>query len=293
MRFDWTDLQVFLHVCEAGSMTAAAERCHLTVAAVSARVRTLEEANGVLLLQRHARGVSPTVAGEVLSRHARVVFDQVQRLESDLLHARAASTRRIVLLANSSALARPMVPALIDLGAPDSPPQIVVRESSSEATVLALRSGAADVGIVSDAVDTRGLVTQALGPDPLVLAVARTHPLAERHAVSFQEVLDPPWVAWGEQSALSTHLLVRALALGTPLRPRITWPQLEGVLQLVARGVGVTVLPRAVVERHANPGIACVRLDEAWAQRQLLACHAEGGDRVRAQLAQGLQRAWT
>jgi hypothetical protein len=69
MRFDWTDLQVFLQVCEAGSMTRAATRCHLTLAAVSSRIRNLEEVNGIVLLVRHARGVSPAAAGEVVARH--------------------------------------------------------------------------------------------------------------------------------------------------------------------------------------------------------------------------------
>lgn len=292
MRFDWTDLQIFLHVCEAGSMTTAAGRCHLTLAAVSARIRSLEAASGVVLLQRRPRGVSPTTAGEVLARHARGVFEQVQRLERDLLHARAATARPCVLLANSSALARPLAAALLDAGGTGLRQEIVVRESSSEATVFAIRSGAADVGIVSDAVDTRELVEVELGADPLVLVVPAAHALARRQSVRFQEVLEQPWVTWGEQSALSTHLLVRALALGASLRGRLSYPRLAGVLQLVAAGAGLTVLPQAVLGRHPIEGIACVRLEDAWAQRRLLACHLAGGPPMRARLATSLRRHW-
>ena len=292
MRFDWTDLQIFLHVCEAGSMTGAAQRCHLTLAAVSARIRSLESTNGVVLLQRRARGVSPTTAGEVLVRHGRGVFEQIQRLERDLLHARAATARSTVLLANSSALARPLAAALLEAGGTELQQEIIVRESSSEATVLALRSGAADVGIVSDAVHTRGLVQVELGPDPLVLVVPTTHALARRQSVSFREVLDQPWVTWGEQSALSTHLLVRALALGARLRARLSYPRLAGVLQLVANGAGLTVLPQALVSRDPGAGVACVPLEDAWAQRRLVACHLDGGDPMRAHLATSLRRHW-
>jgi DNA-binding transcriptional LysR family regulator len=293
MRFDWTDLQIFLHVSEAGSMTAAAARSHLTLAAVSARIRSLEDGNGILLLQRHARGVSPTPAGEVLAHHARLVFDQVQRLERDLLHARGAGTRHTVLLANSSALARPLTDAVAGLSGLAFDQGVVVRESSSEATVQAIRSGAADVGIVSDAADTRGLATRDLGPDPLVLVVPRAHPLAGRDAVLFKEALAQPWVAWGEQSALSTHLLMRALRLGARMEARITYPQASGVLRLVAGGVGVTVLPHAVVGQYpAAAEVACVRLAEDWADRRLLVCHLEGSDPVRARLAESLWRQW-
>lgn len=293
MRFDWTDLQVFLQVCEAGSMTAAGERCHLTLAAVSARIRSLEESNGIVLLQRRPRGVVPTAAGEVLARHARTVLEQVQRLERDLLHARHPCAPGLVLLANSAALARPLAPALADMAACGA--TVLVRESPSEATVQALRSGAADVGIVSDAVETRGLVSRVLGPDPLVLVVARDHALAGRASLRFGQALAQPWIGWGEHSALSTHLLMRAAALGVGFHTRITYPDAKGVLLLVARGLGVSVLPRAVVDAHAHTGaaaIACVPLEEAWAQRRLLVCHREGGDPQRARLVDSVERAW-
>ncbi|HEX7891531.1 MAG TPA: LysR family transcriptional regulator [Ramlibacter sp.] len=289
MRFDWTDLQIFLHVCEAGSMTGAAARCHLTLAAVSARIRSLEDSSGIVLLERQARGVTPTPAGEVLAAHARVVFDQLQQLERDLLHRRSGTAPQTVLLANSAALARPLADALV---APEQG-AVLVRESASEATVQALLSGAADVGIVSDAVVTRGLVAMDLGPDPLVAVVAQAHPLAARSSVRFDEVLEQPWIAWGEQSALSTHLQLRAVASGHRIQARITYPRLDGVLRLVARGLGVTILPQALVASHAAASaIACLPLEDAWANRRLLVCHLEGDEPARRQLADGIGRLW-
>ncbi|HEY1228134.1 MAG TPA: LysR family transcriptional regulator [Ramlibacter sp.] len=314
MRFDWTDLQVFLHVCDAGTMTRAAERCHLTLAAVSARVRALEEANDLVLLHRHARGVAPTEAGEVLASHARLVFEQVQRLERDLLQAQGAAPRPAVLLANSSALARPLADAIADVQDHDASRPIVVRESASEATVQALRSAAADAGLVSDAVDTRGLVTRELGSDPLVLVVPRAHPLAATSSVTFREVLAHPWVRYAEHSALSLHLQLRAMALGAPIRTMAAYPTVAGVLRLVGCGLGVSVLPRALVDAGAIPvrpelvegpapastgsartawgDITCITLDEPWAQRRLLVCHAQGNDPWRLRLADALVRHW-
>lgn len=294
MRFDWTDLRVFLHVCDAGSMTGAAARCHLTLAAVSARIRSLEESSGIVLLERRARGVAVTAAGEVLAAHARLVFDQLLRLERDLLNARSSLARPTVLLANSSALspARPLADVLAQVQAADGRP-VLVRESPSEATVQALRSGAAEVGIVSDAVETRGLLTEDLGPDPLVLVVPGTHGLAASKAVSFREAVAHPWIALGEQSALSVHLQMRALALGTRIDARICYPTLEGVLRLVESGRGVTVLPLAVLQPHsALTRVDCIPLEESWAQRRLLVCRAPGADPSRGDLAARISRGW-
>jgi len=275
MRFDWTGLQVFLQVCEAGSMTAAAQRCHLTLAAVSARIRQLEEANGLVLLQRLPRGVAPTPAGEVLAAHARTLLEQVRRMEHELAHAQGGATRPFVLLANSSSLARPFGTAVAR--ALDDR-TLLVRESASEASVQAVRRGAADVAIVSDAVDTRGLLTSDLGADPLVVVATRAHGFASRAALPFADALQQPWIRWSELGALATHLQLRALASGHAIDPRVTFPALDGVLQLVAAGAGITVLPHALVQAHAGAGtVACVRLQEDWAQRRLVACRLEGG----------------
>jgi DNA-binding transcriptional LysR family regulator len=283
MRFEWSDLRIFLAVCEAGSMTRAAARCHLTLAAVSARMRKLEETVGVALLRRHARGVQPSPAGEALAVHARVLFEQMQAIESDLLRAPRVAVRRCVLLVNSSALAGSLADVLAMFSpAPDQP--LLVRESYSEATVQAVRSGAADLGIVSDAVDVRGLVTADLGADPLVVAVPRGHALASRDSISLQEALGQPWVSWGEHGALSAHLQMRALALGTPIVPRVTYPALPGLLRWIEEGHGVTVLPAATVRGSASTRIACVPLADRWARRRLLVCRVDDEDRCRSAL---------
>jgi DNA-binding transcriptional LysR family regulator len=293
MRFDWTDLRIFLHVCDAGSMTAAAERAHLSLAAVSARMRSLEEANGVVLLERQARGVAPTDAGLVLAAHAREVFGQVQQLERDLLVLRQGETRRTVLLTNSSALTRPLQDAVVTVERSGRSRGVLVRESASEATVQAIRAGVADVGIVSDSVETRGLIAHDLGLDPLVFAVAPGHAFASRESVSFEDALSQPWIAWGEQSALSTHLLMHAMAQGQRFQPRITYPRANAVLQLVAQGLGVTVLPQAVlVQQAAAAEVVCVKLEESWAQRRLLVVHQEGGDAARGALARAVVEHW-
>ena len=71
MRFDLTDLSLFRHVVEAGSITHGAERANLALAAASTRIRNMEEALGAALLLRARHGVTPTQAGRTLLQHAR------------------------------------------------------------------------------------------------------------------------------------------------------------------------------------------------------------------------------
>ena len=77
---DLIDLRLFLHVVEQGSITAGADRSHMTLASASARVRALEDALGTPLLVRERRGAQPTPAGQTLARHAQQVLAQVGQL---------------------------------------------------------------------------------------------------------------------------------------------------------------------------------------------------------------------
>ncbi|MES2939355.1 MAG: LysR family transcriptional regulator [Pseudomonadota bacterium] len=273
MRFDWTDLRLFLHACDGGSMTAAAQRAHLTLAAVSARLRALEQDAGVPLLRRHARGVVPTAAGEALARHARVVCHQLDALRRDIGAGAPPAPGQTILLANSSVSARPLHRVVGDVLARHAGARLVLRESGSEVTVHALHTGAADVGIVSDAAATEGLVVRELGADPLVLIAPAGHPLALSAALRFSDAFAHDWVAWREDGALHTHLAMQALRAGGALRIAVGVPTAAGVVDLVARGFGISVLPRALLDCTAPAAPLAVReLREPWALRRLLVC---------------------
>ena len=72
MRFDFTDLNLFRHAVEAGSITHGAQRSNLALAAASTRIRKMELAFGTDLLVRGRAGVTPTQAGRTLLQHAHI-----------------------------------------------------------------------------------------------------------------------------------------------------------------------------------------------------------------------------
>ena len=84
MRSDLIDLQLFIAVADARSITEGAARVNLALASASERIKGLEEALGVALLKRGRRGVELTAAGESLLGHARIVMHNVEALQSDL-----------------------------------------------------------------------------------------------------------------------------------------------------------------------------------------------------------------
>ena len=104
MRFDLTDLSLFRHVVEAGSITHGAERAHLALAAASTRIRQMEQALGAALLVRGRGGVTPTQAGRTLLQHARTILGQAERLREDLSAYAGGLAGQVRVLSNTNAL---------------------------------------------------------------------------------------------------------------------------------------------------------------------------------------------
>ena len=104
MRFDLTDLQLFVHILDCGTLTAAAGRAHMTLASASERVRGMEAQLGCALLARQARGVRPTAAGHTLGQHARDVLARMQRLRGDMAEYGAGLAGHVRVCGNTSAV---------------------------------------------------------------------------------------------------------------------------------------------------------------------------------------------
>ena len=104
MRFDFTDLNLFRHIVEAGSITHGAERSNLALAAASTRIRKMELAFGTELLIRGRAGVTPTPAGRTLLQHARGILAQTERLQEDLTPFARGLAGQVRVLSNTNAL---------------------------------------------------------------------------------------------------------------------------------------------------------------------------------------------
>ncbi len=112
MRFDLTDMRLFVSVVECGSLTHGARAMHLALASVSERIAGMEAALGAPLLERNRRGVRPTAAGETLVRHARSILGQVEQMRGELRTYATGLKGRIRLLSNTAAMAAFLPPQL-------------------------------------------------------------------------------------------------------------------------------------------------------------------------------------
>lgn len=273
MHFDLTDLRLYLNILYTGNITAGAARSHLSLAAASARIRAMEASLGIDLLQRNRRGVTPTAAGKALAQHARVLLQNAERLQQDLAEYAKGVKGQVRLLCNTTAITEYLPELLADFLRDHPNLDIDLQELPSARIIHALRQGAADLGIVSDAVDTGDLQTRPFRDDPLVLILPHDHPLSDTEEIRFNDTLHHDYVGLNANSALAIYLEEQALHTGSRMQIRIRADGFDGVMRMVARGAGLAIVPLAAIERGAAAApFKSVVLTEPWAQRKLLLC---------------------
>ena len=273
MHFDLIDLRLFLHTAECGNITAGARRSHLSLPAASARIRAMEASLGTPLLERNRRGVQPTPAGQALLQHARLIGQQVERLQFDLAHYAKGQQGQVRLLCNTAALTE-YLPELLASYLADNPGiSVDVQELPSLRIVQAITQGMADLGIISTAAPSAHLQTLPFRDDPLVLVTPLDHPLAAAPAPSFIDCLAHGHVGLGANSALALYLEEQALREGHRMQVRVRAEGFDGVIRMVAGGAGIGVVPLASVQRWQGVlPMHWVALREDWANRRLLLC---------------------
>lgn len=271
MRFDLSDLRLFLAVVDAGSITHGAAAANLSLAAASERLRDMEASGGVSLLDRGRRGVTPTRAGEALAHHARLVLRQIGTMQAELSEHARGFRGSIRLVANSAATNEHLPDRLAPWLAAHPRIDIDLAERTSSEIPKAVRGGLAEIGILSDAAETGGLRTAPFAVDRLVVVLPRDHPLAREKRIAFARIFDEDQI--GFAGALQQHIDEHAARAGHRLRPRIRLRSFEAVCRMAAEGVGIGIVPETAARRcRRSLRIAFVPLSDAWATRRLLLC---------------------
>lgn len=273
MRFDFTDLNLFRHIVEAGSITHGAQRSNLALAAASTRIRKMELAFGAEFLVRGRQGVTPTQAGRTLLQHARTILAQSERLQEDLIPYARGLAGQVKVFSNTNALTEFLPETLSSFLTAYPDISVDIEERLSDEIVGLIAEGAADIGIVAGTVDYAGLHTFPFKSDRFVLVVPRDHPLAGRSRLGFAEVLDYDMVGLDRASAIQRFLAEKANRIGRPLKLRVQLRSFDAICRLVECHVGVGIVPETTVQRtERNMAITSVRLSDSWALRELTIC---------------------
>jgi len=269
MQFDLTDLRLFVLTAEKRNITRAAAGRNLSLAAASARIKSLELQAGLPLLYREARGVRLTPAGEAFLHHARGVLHQSEQLRADMQEYAGGLRGHLRVFANTTAVTDFLPEILPGFLAGNPKINIDLQEKPNAEIARGVLDARADIGIVSGKIDTLGLQAIHFSTDRLVLATAKNHRFARRKKIAFAETLDEDAVGMQQGSTLQTFLGQVVDSLGKPLKLRIQLSSFDAMCRMIGAGVGVGIVPESAARRNqASMGIALIELVDAWSVRE-------------------------
>ena len=206
MRLDLADLQLFLCIVDAGSITQGAARANLALASASERLRSIETDVGVALLERRPRGVVTTEAGEALAHHARLILRQQALLKGELRDFANGVRGTLHFYANTAALTEFLPSRLAPWLMVRPHLHLDLKERTSAEIINIVATGLAEAGMVSDTVNAQTLQLQPVAQSHLVLIMSAGHHLAQCRMVSLADVLHEPFVGLAPGNALVSDL---------------------------------------------------------------------------------------
>lgn len=270
-------LQHFVAVAEEEHFTRAAQRINIVQSALSSSIRTLEEELNAKLFVRTTRQVRLTAAGKVFLEKARTALDAVREAR-EAVTAVASLKRGTLSIGTVQSL-----PAFLDLPAllalfHAQHPAIEVRlsQGSSSDLIEKVRSGQLDLAILPLCEPPDDIATKLIACDALVLICPPGHAFAGRSDVTLAAIADEPFVdfepTWGTR-----RLVDRGFAeAGVERRTAFEVSDLNTLLDLVAHGLGVALVPEAIAEaRRSSLGI--VELAEPEICWELVVAYAVQG----------------
>ncbi len=240
-------MRVLREVALRGSFSAAAESLSFTQSAVSQQIAALEREAGAILVERSARGVRLTDAGEAVVRHAEGILSKLAEAEAELEAIAGLRGGRLRLAAFESAAATVM-PIAISAFAQQYPAvELSMTLLEPEEAVAALRAGDIDLAITFGAGkredrDGEGVTHHHLLEDPMYLVLPPNHPLARKRGVRLADLADEPWIGGAPDCECNRMISQACLRFGFDPRIAFETDDYSAVQGFVAAGVGVSLI---------------------------------------------------
>jgi DNA-binding transcriptional LysR family regulator len=266
-------LRVLHEVARQGSFSAAADALSYTQSAISQQIAALERETGTTLVDRGARGIRLTDAGEALVKHADAILTRICDAEAEL-EAIAGLRGGRVRLASFATAGSTFVPHAIATFHEQHPEvEILLKESDPEDSVPALKAGQLDIAILFEphgAGDLTDLEQVHLLEDPMSVVLPEDHPLASKTKVRLKDLSEESWVQ--TTSSCPCGVIVADQCRAAGFEPRVAFESDDylTVQGLVAAGVGVAMIPSLGLAAY-RPDVAIRPLIGAHPKRDIFA----------------------
>jgi LysR family hydrogen peroxide-inducible transcriptional activator len=245
-----TELRYVVAVARERHFGRAAQSCHVSQPTLSVAIRKLEEELGLKLFERRASHVAPTDIGERIVAQARRVLDEASAVREIARQGRdpLAAPLRLGTIYTIGPYLLPGLIRQLQRKAPQM--QLLLSENFTLKLIEQVRNGEIDVAIVALPLPPCGLSVRAVYDEPFVVAVPRRHAWSRRKAIASAELAHETMLLLGSGHCFRDQVLdvcpERSPAPESPNGMQRTFEgsSLETIRQMVATGIGITVMPR-------------------------------------------------
>ncbi|MFY2765466.1 LysR substrate-binding domain-containing protein [Arenimonas sp. MALMAid1274] len=247
------DLRYLVALADVLHFGRAAEACHVSQPTLSTQIKKLEDELGVALVERAPRHVMLTPAGQDIAARARRVLSEVEQMRETARRTSdpEAGTVRLGLFPTLGPYLLPHVVPRIRARFPRL--ELLLVEEKTEVVLAMLRDGKLDAAVLALPLHEDWLETEFLFEEPFLLAVPEGHPLSHRHDLRLEELSDQHLLLLEEGHCLRDQALEVCALAGAGEKDGFRATSLETLRQMVAAGVGVTLLPTLAVKPPVSP----------------------------------------
>lgn len=257
----YKNMLAFIHAAESTTFAEAAEKLHVTQPALSSAIKKMEQQIGGLLFSRTTRRVELTPEGQTfLPTAKRLVSDWDEAIQDmQNLFAMNQGTLRIAAMPSFAESRLPISLKQYHKRWPNI--RIRVMDVVMEDVIDAVLSGRAELGFTFEPDNMDGLEFSPIGQDQFIGVVPPNHPLSSAESVDWKTLLSYPFVAMNRESAVRRWTEDIAQAVG-PLKIIAETSQLGSLGQLIAQGLGISVVPALCQQQMERKGLLCLPIDD-------------------------------
>jgi LysR family hydrogen peroxide-inducible transcriptional activator len=275
-------LRYLVTVAETLHFGQAADRCNVTQSTLSAGIRELESLLGVTLIERQSRRrvMMTPVGHEIVARAQRLLLEAETLV--DVAAARTKPLAGLLRMGVIPTIGPYLLPAALPALRRQYPDlRLYLHEALTDTLLERLAVGRLDAVLVATPFDLRGMVSLDLGEEDVVAALPADHPLAAHDTVSEADLANETLLMLEDGHCLRDHALSACHLDPGRADTRFQATSVSTLTQMVAAGLGVTLLPRMAVAREVPPkgGVVVRNLAETRPARTLVLAWRPGAAR--------------
>jgi LysR family hydrogen peroxide-inducible transcriptional activator len=248
------DLRYLVTVADTLHFGRAAERCHVSQPTLSAQIKKLEEYLGVEVFERQPKRVAITEIGAQIVARARQVLQDADEIVALARNNRdpLAGRMKVALIPTIGPYLLPRVSSKLRKRLPRL--QLMLYEYQTDSLLERLRNGEVDVGILALPVPLDGLEVRELYDEAFTVALPRNHELAKRETLRLPDIAGETLLLLEDGHCLRDQALEVCSRVHMRENQDYRATSLETLRQMVAAGLGVTLLPELAAKAPIGTG---------------------------------------